>query len=183
MSESSDTSKRASATILCVDDDSTILLLLSIQLAPEGYQLLTASSAAEGLKLLEEHAVTVVVSDLRMPEMDGIEFLSQVRSRWPDTVRILLTGQSDIDATIAAINEGGVYRYIAKPFSRNDLLLSVRDAVNYQILASEKNRLTLLTQDQNQQLLAINAELEGASRPAPQNSGESTTGFSLPTKN
>lgn len=160
MSESSDTSKRASATILCVDDDSTILLLLSIQLAPEGYQLLTASSAAEGLKLLEEHVVTLVVSDLRMPEMDGIEFLSQVRSRWPDTVRILLTGQSDIDATIAAINEGGVYRYIAKPFSRNDLLLSVRDAVNYQTLASEKARLTLLAQDQNQQLLAINAELE-----------------------
>ncbi len=160
MSESSDTPKRAGATVLCVDDDRTILLLLSRQLAPEGYQLLTASSAADGLKLLEQQAVALVVSDLRMPEMDGIEFLSQVRSRWPATARILLTGQGDIDDTIAAINEGGIYRYISKPFTRNDLLLSVRDALTYQTLMSERNQLALLTQEQNRQLLAINAELE-----------------------
>lgn len=160
MSEISEKFHCESATVLCVDDDKTILLLLDRLLTTQGYRVLAATSAAEGLKLMAEHPVALVISDLRMPEMNGIEFLGQVKVQWPQTVRILLTGKGDVADTVAAINEGEVYRYIAKPFSKNDLLLNVRDAVNYHALAVEKTRLERLTREQNLQLLAMNAELE-----------------------
>ena len=78
--------------ILCVDDEPNILSSLRRLLRPHGYQIVVASSGAEGLQLMEGQSFDLVVSDMRMPEMDGARFLELVRARWPDTVRILLTG-------------------------------------------------------------------------------------------
>jgi response regulator RpfG family c-di-GMP phosphodiesterase len=110
--------------------------------------------------VLEKEAIDLVVSDMRMPEMDGAHFLEQVRQRWPHVVRLLLTGYADVTSTIAAINCGEIYRYIAKPWDDNDIVLTVRDALEHQRLVSENTRLLALTQQQNDELKVLNAGLE-----------------------
>jgi response regulator RpfG family c-di-GMP phosphodiesterase len=150
----------ATATLLCVDDESNILSSLRRLFRQDGYRVLIATSGAEGLRLLEGEAVDLVISDMRMPEMDGARFLAQVRARWPDAVRILLTGYADIASTVAAINQGEIYRYISKPWDDNDVRLIVRHALERKLLEREKARLEALTQRQNEELQALNASLE-----------------------
>jgi len=148
------------ATLLLVDDEPGILSSLRRLLRPAGYTIITAESGKAGLEILEHQTVNLVISDMRMPEMDGARFLEQVRNRWPATMRILLTGYADISATIAAINRGEIYRYIAKPWDDNDLTLIVRDALERQLLKNENSRLLSLTQAQNEELKDLNANLE-----------------------
>ena len=111
------------ATLLCVDDEANIVSALERLLRPHGYRVLRAQSGAEGLSILAQEAVDLVISDMRMPEMDGAQFLEQVRARWPECVRILLTGYADVDSTVAAINKGEIYRYLAKPWNDQEVLL------------------------------------------------------------
>jgi response regulator RpfG family c-di-GMP phosphodiesterase len=148
------------ATLLLVDDEPGILASLRRLLRPAGYHILTAESGKAGLEILEHEAVNLVISDMRMPEMDGARFLEQVRIHWPETTRILLTGYADVGATIDAINRGEIYRYIAKPWDDNDLTLIVRDALDRQLLIEENSRLLALTQAQNEELKDLNANLE-----------------------
>lgn len=150
----------APPTILFVDDEASILSSLKRLFRPHGYRILTADSGAAGLEVLAGEAVDLVVSDMRMPEMDGAHFLEQVRARWPEIVRILLTGYADITSTINAINKGEIYRYICKPWDDNDIALIVRDALEQKRLKSENVRLLALTQAQNQELKSLNAGLE-----------------------
>lgn len=160
MSESELQRFKSASTILCVDDEPSILSALQRLLSREGYVVKVASSASEGIRLLESQPFVLVISDLRMPETDGIEFLVQVRAKWPETLRILLTGQADMVKTVSAINQGEVYRFIAKPWDNDELLLNIRNAIEYQYLVHDRNRLFLLTQEQNKQLLLINEHLE-----------------------
>ena len=153
-------SEQSTATLLFVDDEASILASLRRLFRPHGYKILIANGGAEGLQALESEKVDLVVSDMRMPEMDGAQFLEQVRNRWPDVVRILLTGYADISSTIAAINRGEIYRYIAKPWDDNEIVLTVRDALERQRLAIENERLIELTRQQNEELKTLNASLE-----------------------
>ncbi len=146
--------------ILCVDDEASILSSLRRLLRPHGYQIIVANSGAEGLQLLQQQTVDMVISDMRMPEMNGAEFLQQVRQQWPETVRLLLTGYADVQSIIEAINQGEIYRYITKPWDDNDILLIIRQALERQQLQREKQRLELLTQQQNLALRELNANLE-----------------------
>ncbi len=101
--------------VLCVDDEPLLLAALERTLS-ERYDVATASSAAKALRLIENEApFDVIMSDMRMPEMDGAQFLSRVRARWPDASRILLTGQTDLPAAAAAVNDGGIFRFLSKP--------------------------------------------------------------------
>lgn len=150
----------APATLLFVDDEPSILSALRRLFRPHGYRILIAESGAAGLAILEQEAVDLIISDMRMPEMDGATFLKQARSRWPGTVRILLTGYADVTSTVAAINEGEIYRYIAKPWDDTEIVNTVRDALERQRLESENKRLTALAQAQNEELKALNAGLE-----------------------
>jgi len=147
-------------TILCVDDEPNILSSLKRLFRAKGFQVRVAESGAAGLALLETEPIDLVISDMRMPEMDGTQFLAQVRVRWPDTVRLLLTGYSDINSIIDAINRGEIFRYIAKPWDDNDIVLIVRQALERKALEEEKRRLEALTQRQNEELKALNASLE-----------------------
>lgn len=147
-------------TILCVDDEPNILSSLKRLLHRQGYQVLTAESGDLGLALLAQQRVDLVISDMRMPEMDGAHFLEQVRQRWPDTMRVLLTGYADVESTMAAINKGEIYRYIAKPWDDNDVILLVKHAMERKVLQQEKKRLEVLTQQQNGELKTLNASLE-----------------------
>jgi response regulator RpfG family c-di-GMP phosphodiesterase len=157
----SPTDTTASPTILCVDDETNILAALRRAFRPLGYQVLTAESAKEALQTLEQNSqVDLVISDMRMPEMDGARFLAEVRNRWPGITRILLTGYADMESTIAAINEGQIYRHISKPWNDDELLLTVRDALDRRALEREKRRLEQLTAQQNIELKKLNAGLE-----------------------
>ena len=146
--------------ILLVDDEASILSSLKRVLRPKGYTLITAESGAEGLRLLEEHPVDLIVSDMRMPEMNGAQFLGKAKERFPDVMRILLTGYSEITATISAINDGGIYHYLQKPWDEQDLLLTIQRALEQQHLKKEAVRLNELVRKQNEELQTFNARLE-----------------------
>jgi response regulator RpfG family c-di-GMP phosphodiesterase len=137
------------ATLLLVDDESGVLNALRRLFRGQGYTVLLASSGAEGLQVLAQQPVDLVLSDMRMPEMDGAQFLAEVRQRHPQAVRLLLTGYADIGSTIAAINQGEIHRYIAKPWSDPDLLLTVQEALRRRQLELENQRLLAQVQAQN----------------------------------
>ena len=151
---------QANATLLCVDDEPNILSALRRLFRARGYKVLTAEGGAQGLAVLEQEAVDLVISDMRMPEMNGAQFLAQVRARWPDTMRLLLTGYSDIQSIQDAINCGEIYRYITKPWDDSDMLLQVRHALERRQLEIDKQALEILTREQNEQLRTLNASLE-----------------------
>lgn len=148
------------ATLLCVDDEQNILSALKRLFRPAGYRLLTAESGAEALAIMEREPVDLVISDMRMPEMDGATFLTHVVQRWPTTKRILLTGYADLSSTIAAVNNGHIYRYVSKPWEDSDLRLAVQHGLEQQFLERERIRLLELTQNQNAELQDLNANLE-----------------------
>jgi response regulator RpfG family c-di-GMP phosphodiesterase len=164
MSESQDTTTEQppeeQATLLFVDDEANILSSLKRLFRPLGYRIFTAESGKEGLEIMEQEKVELVISDMRMPEMSGAQFLEQVRAKWPDVVRILLTGYADITSTIDAINKGQIYRYISKPWEDNDITITVRQAFERKRLEHEKTRLEELTLRQNEELRELNASLE-----------------------
>lgn len=118
-------------TVIVVDDEQNILQSLQRVFRKEPFQFAYAKSGAEGLELIArtEH-VAVIVSDQRMPLMKGSEFLARSRDIAPDAVRILLSGYSEIDTTMSAMNEGGVSRFIAKPWDEGLLLQAVREGVH-----------------------------------------------------
>lgn len=151
-------------TLLFIDDEANILSSLKRLFRPHGYRILTAEGGPAGLALLEQEPVDVVVCDMRMPDMSGTEVLEQVRLKWPEMARILLTGHADIGATIDAINRGGIYRYISKPWNDDEIVLTVRDALERKLLKAEKLRLEALTQRQNEELKELNASLENKVR-------------------
>jgi CheY-like chemotaxis protein len=112
--------------VLCVDDEPRVLQGIRLNLEPR-YRVSTASSAAEALSVCAADRPAVIISDLRMPEMDGMSFLTQVREQAPSTVRILLTGHADMDAAMAAVNEARVFRLLTKP-CRSATLLGILEA-------------------------------------------------------
>lgn len=148
------------ATILFVDDEANILSALRRLFRSVGYRTLTAESGQEGLNILESEVVDLVISDMRMPEMNGARFLEHVRTKWPDTMRLLLTGYADVSSIMQAINRGEIYRYITKPWDENDILLIVRQALERKALEQERRRLEGITKSQNEQLRLFNANLE-----------------------
>jgi response regulator RpfG family c-di-GMP phosphodiesterase len=146
--------------ILCVDDEPNILSSLRRLFRGKGYDVIIANSGQEGLTMLETERVDLVISDMRMPVMDGAVFLERVRNQWPDPVRILLTGYADIQSIIEAINRGEIYRYITKPWDDHDIVLVVREALERKALEIEKKRLEDLTLRQNIELKELNDSLE-----------------------
>ena len=119
------------STVLLVDDETNILASLNRTLRREGYDILTAESAAEGFSLLAKHDVQVIVSDQRMPEMNGTEFLSRVKNLYPKTVRMVLSGYSDISAVTDSINKGAIYRFMMKPWDDGQLKEEVSGAFRH----------------------------------------------------
>jgi response regulator RpfG family c-di-GMP phosphodiesterase len=113
-----------------------------------------------GLDLMQRESIDLVISDMRMPEMSGAQFLEHVRTQWPDTIRLLLTGYADIQSILDAINRGEIYRYITKPWNDNDLTLIVKHALERKQLELEKKRLEDLTHKQNEELRELNSNLE-----------------------
>lgn len=126
-------------TLLLVDDEPGILSSLCRMLRPEGYRILTAQNALEGLEVLAREEVQVVISDQRMPGLSGTEFLTQVKSMHPECVRIILSGQADMASVIDAINNGAIYKFLTKPWDPEQLCGCIREAFRFQTAMTSTN--------------------------------------------
>lgn len=151
---------QAAATLLFVDDEANVLSSLKRLFRPYGYRILTAEGGAQALEIMERESIDLVISDMRMPQMNGAQFLEQVNLRWPETIRILLTGYAELEATVDAINKGHIYRYLSKPWEDNDIVLSIQHALRQKELEQANRGLEELTRKQNEELKDLNANLE-----------------------
>jgi response regulator RpfG family c-di-GMP phosphodiesterase len=160
MSELDTAENKDKLRLLCVDDEKNILVSLKRLFRKEGYEILIAESGQEGLEIVKNQKVDLIISDMRMPNMDGAEFLGKVKEIKPKIPSILLTGFSDQESTIRAINEGKISSYVSKPWDDNDIKLKVQSVFKINQLEREKERLLLLTHQQNKKLKEWNKDLE-----------------------
>ncbi|MGZ8175740.1 response regulator [Methylobacter sp.] len=153
-------SSKNSRTLLLVDDETNILNALKRTLRPEGYTILTANSGEEGLVLLSQHEVGVIISDQRMPHMTGVEFLRQVKVLYPKTLRIVLSGYTELDSVTSIINEGAVCKFLTKPWDDDLLRNNIREAFQCYEMEQENARLLSELQSANDELSILNQTLE-----------------------
>lgn len=148
--------------ILCVDDERNVLKSLRrLFMDEDDYDIMVAESGEEGLEILKtEGDVRLVVSDYRMPGMNGVEFLTQVYEKWPETIRIVLSGYADTAAVVEAINLGQIYKFIPKPWNDEELRSAISTALQHQDLQLQNNRLNEELQAKNRQLEEVNEKLE-----------------------
>lgn len=149
-----------SNTLLLVDDEENILAALRRLFRRDGYRILTASSGAEGLELLARNEVDVIVSDQRMPGMTGVDFLRRCKVMRPETIRMTLSGFTDLQSIIDAVNEGAVYKFLTKPWDDDRLREHVAQAFQQKQLVDENARLHQQVTQANADLARMNQQLE-----------------------
>ena len=147
-------------TVLLVDDEESILNSLRRLLRGQPYQVLLASGGAQALEIMAQQRIDLVMTDARMPNMDGATLLAHIHDLYPNTTRILLTGYADLPTIIKAINDGQIHRYISKPWNDDEMLLTLRQVLQHQHSERERQRLVQLTRQQNEQLKTLNSTLE-----------------------
>ncbi|MGZ5201885.1 MAG: EAL domain-containing protein [Telluria sp.] len=164
-------------TLLLVDDEPNILAALKRQLRGAGLRIITAAGGEEGLQLLAREQVDVIVSDQRMPGMTGVEFLRAVKHSHPDTVRMVLSGFTELQSVTDAVNEGAIYKFLTKPWDDTQLHAHILEAFRHKEMADENRRLNLEVRTANQGLAQANRQLEEVLRQ--QQEQISRTGISL----
>lgn len=147
-------------TLLLVDDEENILRSLARLFRRDGYRILTANSGQEGLEILKDNEVGVIISDQRMPTMSGVEFLSNVKDRYPDTVRIMLSGYTELESVTDAINRGAIYKFLTKPWEEGLLRENIEEAFRRHEMTRENERLSRELKQSNDRLTSANRELE-----------------------
>ena len=151
---------RPERTLLLVDDEENILSSLRRLLRRDGYTILTASGGKAGLELMATHPVDVIVSDQRMPGMTGVEFLQKAKQMDPDSVRMVLSGYTDLQSVTDAINEGDIYKFLTKPWDDAMLRANINEAFQRKLLSDENRRLSAELAGANNELERINAQLK-----------------------
>ena len=152
--------RRRERTLLLVDDEPNIVSALRRLFRREGYRIVTASSGAEGLQRMAEYEVDVVLSDQRMPGMTGVEFLRRAKELYPDTVRMVLSGYTELQSITDAVNEGAIYRFLTKPWDDEHLRVHVHEAFAHKEMADENKRLASEVVAASEALAAANERLE-----------------------
>jgi DNA-binding response OmpR family regulator len=147
-------------TLLLVDDEPNILAALRRQMRGAGCRVLTAPGGLEGLALLAGEEVDVIVSDQRMPGMTGVEFLRAVKESHPDTVRIVLSGFTELQSVTDAVNEGAIYKFLTKPWDDTQLRAHIEEAFRRKEMADENRGLGLELRSANLELATANRRLE-----------------------
>ncbi|MBA6375729.1 response regulator, partial [Colwellia sp. BRX8-2] len=148
-------------TVLCVDDERIILRTLQRLFHRKSYNVIIANSAINALEILEKTPVDIVVSDMRMPEMDGAALLEILANSHPDTYRIVLSGYADFESTVAAINLGKINRFINKPWNNDELINAVEEGLEITHLKKENHNLKRKIEKKNKLLKSLNHDLEG----------------------
>ncbi|NMX61192.1 response regulator [Pseudomonas sp. WS 5111] len=160
MGESVTFSETDRPVVLLIDTHPDVHDRLAQLLRLEPFELCSATTAAEALAILARQPVDLVMSAARLPDMDGATLLAQIHHAYPQTVRLLLTGETDLTLIIKAINEGQIYRYLSKPWKDEELLLALRQSLAHQHSERERLRLEQLIRQQNEELKQLNASLE-----------------------
>jgi EAL domain-containing protein (putative c-di-GMP-specific phosphodiesterase class I)/CheY-like chemotaxis protein len=149
-----------SRTLLLVDDEPNVIAALRRLLRPDGYRILHANSGAEGLALLADNPVDIIVSDQRMPGMTGVEFLRRAKVLYPQTIRIVLSGHTELQSVTDAVNEGAVYRFLTKPWDDAQLRGFLDQAFQHKEMGDENEQLTIRIRTANQELAASNRQMK-----------------------
>ncbi|NMY02754.1 response regulator [Pseudomonas sp. WS 5059] len=160
MGESVTFSETDRPVVLLIDTHPDVHDRLAQLLRLEPFELCSATTAAEALAILARQPVDLVMSAARLPDTDGATLLAQIHHAYPQTVRLLLTGETDLTLIIKAINEGQIYRYLSKPWKDEELLLALRQSLAHQHSERERLRLEQLIRQQNEELKQLNASLE-----------------------
>ncbi len=147
-------------TLLLVDDEENILRALKRLFRRDGYQILMANSGEQGLEILKENDVGVILSDQRMPHMNGTEFLKLAKEICPASVRIVLSGYADLESVTGAINEGSIYKFLTKPWDDELIRANISEAFEYHELKIKNELLTEQLKSTNVQLTKSNEELQ-----------------------
>jgi len=150
--------------IMIVDDDLSIRNLLTDVLSNEPYRILKAGSAEEAIQILDQEQVDLVISDEKMPGISGSEFLAIVREKYPDTIRIILTGHASLESAIRAINKGEIYRFFTKPCNIFDLVITVHQALKHNDLMKEFKRLHKIVKRQSLFIKALEKRYPGITK-------------------
>jgi DNA-binding NtrC family response regulator len=150
--------------ILLVDDEANVLKSLKRALFDEHLEITLAASAEDALDIMKDGHFKVVISDERMPAMQGSEFLALVKEFHPHTVRILLTGHATIEAAMKAVNQGEIYRFFSKPWDDTDLKFAIRSAIEKFDLEAENRRLLATVKDQAMEIKVLEKRYPGISR-------------------
>src|ERR1017187_9178869 len=159
MPQDTPTAKEAAHPILIVDDEEIVLVALRDTLAREGYHVVASPHAIHAMTVLKDQQFSVVISDQQMPLISGLEFLTKVREMQPNATRILITAVLSLSTVIDAINKGEIYRFVVKPWLREELLATVKTAVQRFELISNNARLQAGTQAMNTRLTELNNQL------------------------
>jgi two-component system probable response regulator PhcQ len=149
------------ARILIVDDEENILNALKRLFRKENYRIFTADSGEEGLAVMDREEMDLIISDLKMPNMNGIEFLAKAKEMSPDTLRIMLTGHADLKSVLEAIDRGEVYRFLLKPWNNEELKMSIRQALDFCQVQRENKALARTVKKQDRILRELEAEHPG----------------------
>ena len=144
--------------LLLVDDEPNLTSALVRSLDRSQFEIFTADSAQKGLMIMAGNEIDVVVSDERMPGMTGSQFLTEVRKKWPNTIRMILSGQADLEAAVRAINEGEVYRFLLKPCHPKELQATILQGLQHKKLVTQSRKLL----HEHQKTMNILDELEKA---------------------
>jgi len=146
--------------ILFVDDEEYILKSLKRLFADKDYTILTSTSGFEALDIIQEESPQIIVSDYRMPGINGVDFLRKAYIRKPDAIRIILSGYADTAVVIEAINEGRIYKLIQKPWNEDELKITISNAVDRYLLYKRNQELTKELSEKNEELSQLNEQLK-----------------------
>ena len=152
--------QQRSRTLLLVDDEQNIVSALKRLVRPDGYKVLTAGSGREGLEVLAAHGVDVIVSDQRMPGMLGADFLRAAKDLYPDTIRIMLSGYTELQSVTDAVNEGAIYKFLTKPWDDDSLRGHIAEAFRMKETSDENERLNLALRTANHEMALTNRRME-----------------------
>ncbi|HZF79108.1 MAG TPA: EAL domain-containing protein [Rubrivivax sp.] len=150
---------RRERTLLLVDDEENILSALKRLLRRDGYKIITANSGAHGLRCLAENDIDVIVSDQRMPGMTGVEFLNRAKDLYPETLRLVLSGYTELQSIIDAVNVGAIYKFLTKPWDDERLRAHIAEAFRQKELGDENRRLAQQVDAANADLATLNEKL------------------------
>ncbi len=152
--------KKRTRTLLIVDDDHNIVSSLKRLLRKDGYHIVTADSGQEGLQRLAENEVDVIISDQRMPGMTGVEFLRRTKELYPETIRLVLSGFTELRTVTDAINEGAIYKFLTKPWDDEHVRRHIEEAFHQKEMSDDNRRLDREVQEANRELAEVNGRLE-----------------------
>jgi diguanylate cyclase (GGDEF)-like protein/PAS domain S-box-containing protein len=152
--------QKRTRTLLIVDDDQNIVSALKRLLRKDGYHIVTANSGPQGLQRLAENEVDVIISDQRMPGMTGVEFLRRTKDLYPETIRMVLSGFTELSSATDAINEGAIYKFLTKPWDDEQLRTHIQEAFHQKEMSDDNHRLDREVKDANRELAEVNGRLQ-----------------------